>query len=76
MRIDSDTYAANYPQISVNGNGDAFAVWYQSDGTRWNAWSSHRLSSDSGWGTAELIETDNLGSAYDPQVVSAGCFAV
>ena len=68
VRIDSDTYAANYPQISVNGNGDAFAVWYQSDGTRYNAWSNHRLSSDSVWGTAELIENDNTGSAYDPQI--------
>jgi len=68
VRIDSDTYAANYPQISVNGNGDAFAVWYQSDGARYNAWSSHRLSTDSTWGTAELIES-GTGNAYDPQVV-------
>ena len=67
--IDGDTGSAGSPQIAVNANGDAFAVWYQSDGTRYNIWSNRRLVTGTGWGTAELIETDNAGSAYDPQVV-------
>jgi hypothetical protein len=69
VRIDSDTGSAGSPQIAVDANGDAFAVWYQFDGMRYNIWSNRRLAADMGWGTAELIETDNAGSAYDPQVV-------
>lgn len=68
VRIDTDTGSAGASQIAVNANGDAFAVWYQHDGTRNNIWSSRRLAADTGWGTAELIETDNANSAYDPQI--------
>jgi uncharacterized protein YbdZ (MbtH family) len=31
---------ANEPQIAVDANGRALAVWYQSDGTRSNIWSN------------------------------------
>ncbi|UCF44111.1 MAG: hypothetical protein JSV99_04100, partial [Planctomycetota bacterium] len=45
---------------------------HQYDGTRWNIW-SNRYVAGTGWGTAELIETEN-GSAEYPQVAvdSAG----
>ncbi|MBI3604857.1 MAG: hypothetical protein HY202_02385, partial [Nitrospirae bacterium] len=44
VRIDSDTGSAGASQIAVNANGDAFAVWYQFDGTRYNIWSNRRLA--------------------------------
>lgn len=58
---------ADNPQVAINSNGSAVAVWSQSDGTRFNIW-SNRYESGSGWGTAELIETDNVGNAEEPQV--------
>ncbi|MBI3604397.1 MAG: hypothetical protein HY202_00010 [Nitrospirae bacterium] len=67
--IDNNTGTAGASKIAVNANGDAFAVWYQFDGTRYNIWSNRRLAADTTWGTAELIETNNAGSAYDPQIV-------
>ena len=46
----SDTGSANYAEVSMDGSGNAMAVWDQYDGTRYNAYAS-RYSSASGWGT-------------------------
>lgn len=58
---------ANYPQLAVDVNGNAIAVWRQYDGTRNNIW-ANRYVVDTGWGNAELIENDNAGLADSPQV--------
>ncbi|MFH1824702.1 MAG: hypothetical protein ABH873_05695 [Candidatus Firestonebacteria bacterium] len=58
---------ALYPQIAVDTNGNGIAVWYQYDGTRWNIW-ANRYVAGTGWGTVELIETNNTGSALYPQI--------
>ena len=42
-------------------------MWVQSDGTMHNIW-ANRYVSGVGWQTAELIETDNAGSAYYSQI--------
>ncbi|MBL0226644.1 MAG: hypothetical protein IPQ16_14045 [Geobacteraceae bacterium] len=55
------------PQIAVDAQGNAIAIWSQSDGTRENIW-SNRYSTGIGWGTAALLETNNAGSAGDAQV--------
>ena len=57
---------AGSPQIAVDSSGNALAVWVQNDGPRYNIW-VNRFNGSS-WGTAELIETDNAGSAYNPQI--------
>ncbi|GBE40291.1 hypothetical protein BMS3Bbin09_00168 [bacterium BMS3Bbin09] len=62
-----DIRDARNPQISVDGSGNAVAVWFQNDGTRWNIW-ANRYVAGVGWGTAGLIETDDTGSANSPQV--------
>jgi Bacterial Ig-like domain len=62
-----NTGSATAPQIAINANGNALVVWQQSDGTRYNIW-SNRYVVGTGWGTAALIETDNAGSAYSPQI--------
>jgi hypothetical protein len=59
------------PQVAVDGSGNAVAVWYQHDGTRFNVW-ANRFVSGSGWGTAALIETDNAGNAAGTQVAVDG----
>ncbi len=70
--VETDNAGDAYsPQVAVDGNGNAVAVWYQSDGTRNNIW-ANRFAGRSGWGTATLIETDNAGDAQNPQVAVEG----
>ncbi|MGA1820950.1 MAG: hypothetical protein ACMUIG_00325, partial [Thermoplasmatota archaeon] len=66
IETDNDGGAA-YPQVAVDSAGNAVAVWYQFDGTRNNI-CSNLFTAGVGWGTAELIETNDTGNAYDPQV--------
>jgi hypothetical protein len=69
---------ASSPQIAINTNGDALAVWEQDDSMRDDIW-SNRYSLGTGWGTEELIETDNAGDASRPQIaidVSGNALAV
>ncbi len=65
--IKANSGSTGYPQVTVNANGNAIAVWPQSDGTRYNIW-ANRYTPASGWGTAQLTETDNAGGASDPQI--------
>jgi hypothetical protein len=62
-----DTGDALNPQVAVHPNGNATAVWRQSDGTQDNSWSNW-YTAGVGWGVAELLETDDAGHALDPQV--------
>jgi len=65
--IESDNAGSAYsPQIAIDSNGNALAVWYQHDGTRYNIWANH--FDGSSWGSATLIEIDNAGSASSPQI--------
>ena len=65
--IESDNAGGAYgPQIAFDSSGNALAVWYQDDGSRNNIW-ANRFNGSS-WGTAELIESDNAGSAFSPQI--------
>ena len=65
--IEIDTGGAFAPQIAVNDSGNAFAVWEQSDGTRYNIWST-RYIAGYGLDTPTLIETDDAGNASAPQI--------
>jgi hypothetical protein len=66
MIEEDDTGSANSPQIAMDGDGNAIAVWSQHDGLRYNIWANYFDGSD--WGTAELIETKSTGSAESPQI--------
>ena len=66
--IESDNAGSAFsPQVAVDPNGNAVAVWYQRDGTRTNIW-ANRFTPSAGWGAAELIETDDAAGAFDPKV--------
>ena len=54
--------------MAIDADGNVVAVWEQYDGTRYNIWSNRYTTSTGLWGTAELIEANNTGNAYDPQV--------
>jgi len=62
-----DAGGVQWPRVAIDPNGDAVAVWHQSDGTRTNIWANQYVA-DLGWATAELIETEDLGDAERPQV--------
>jgi hypothetical protein len=61
-----DSGDADSPQIAMDADGNAIAVWRQSDGVRYNIWANRFDGSN--WGTAELIETDDSGDADSPQI--------
>jgi ribosomal protein L28 len=66
--IETDGAAnASWAQVALDPNGNAVAVWTQSDGTRDNIW-ANRFTPTAGWGAAELVEADNAGDAWEPQV--------
>ena len=62
-----DTGNAGNPQLAIDASGTALAVWEQWGGARWNIW-SNRYTPSAGWGTAELVETEDAGDALFTQV--------
>lgn len=66
VQIEDSTGSAISPQLAFAPNGDAVVVWSQSDGTRYSIWSNRHTAT--GWSTPLLLETDDSGDAYNPQV--------
>ena len=62
-----DAGEALLPQIAVNAQGDAIAVWQQSDGVSIDLY-ANRYTAAAGWGTAQKIEADDTGVAQNAQV--------
>ncbi len=62
-----DAGSAFNPRLAVHSDGTAMAVWSHDDGARRNIM-ANLYSPGTGWGTAELIESDNIGNATRPQV--------
>ena len=65
--VETSDLDARGPQIAVDLEGNAFAIWKQSDGAQISIYAS-RYVVGTGWGTADLIETDNLGGAQDQEI--------
>lgn len=65
--LESNTGSVNYHQVAMGANGDAIAVWAQSDGIHGGIWSK-RYTTGHGWGTATLIEANSSGNYYYPQI--------
>lgn len=57
-----DAYDA---QVAFDPEGNAIVVWEQFDGSYYSIW-TNRYTVDTGWGTAERIET-NDGDTWNPQ---------
>lgn len=67
-RIDSsDEDAALDPKIAVDSNGNALAVWSQSDDARHSIW-SNRYVPTTGWAAAEQVQTEDQESAVKPEI--------
>lgn len=66
--IETDnTGHAWFPKVAIDGSGNAIAVWHQNDGVRDNVWANNYTSA-TGWNTAKLIESNDVGSANNPQI--------
>jgi hypothetical protein len=63
--------SAPLPEIALDANGNAIAVWLQKDGNL-DSVCTNRYVADQGWGTATLIETDSQGDASNLKVVANG----
>lgn len=55
------------PRVAIDPDGNAIAVWHQSDGTRDNIW-ANRYTPAGGWDIAVRLEEVNAGDAVAPQV--------
>jgi len=49
-----------YVGVAMDGEGNAFCVWSQYDGSNYENVSARRYDVVSGWGTTQLLETDDL----------------
>lgn|SRR5882757_3399520 len=59
------------PWVDIDSNGNALAVWAQSDGTHTAIW-ANRYVAGTGWSTAAPIDTDTTGDAATPSVAIDG----
>lgn len=55
------------PELAMNDNGDAFAVWSQSNGTVQNVWAC-KFAVEEGWSEPVLIESSD-SNAETPEIV-------
>ncbi len=62
--VDSDS---NYANPAIDAEGSIIVVWQKGGVNHSNIW-SNRYDIINGWGTAELLETSDSGSAYYPRV--------
>jgi len=69
----NDDGDAETPEIAVDPEGNATAVWWQEDssspGSLTSIW-SNRYTPGSGWATPELVENYNGGKAFDQSVTA------
>ncbi|MGB5810451.1 MAG: Ig-like domain-containing protein, partial [Polyangiales bacterium] len=66
---------ANFPQLAMSPQGNAMAVWGQSDGTRVNVW-ANRFTAGVGWENAVIIERRDGGASLPDVGVSSEGSAV
>lgn len=70
--LSDGTSGAYYPQINFDAQGNATAVWKQFGSSYADIMASRYSASTGSWGSAELIENLDAGSAYDPQLDTDG----
>ena len=63
---------STYPQIALDGNGNAIVVWQKNIGTRWHIWANRYSASTQSWSSAIQLETNNSGSGVSPKIVMDG----
>ena len=69
VEIETAEGSAFDPQIAMDRDGNAVAVWEQYDGERFNVWSNN-FSPNTGWGAAQYVEQNPVGGGlyFRPQI--------
>jgi hypothetical protein len=62
-----DIYDALEPQVSMDAQGNAIAVWLQTTALQNNLWQA-QYTLAGGWAAASLVETEDTAAALDPTV--------
>lgn len=57
-KIEVGSGSVSDPITVIDGTGNVTAIWGQKNGSRWDQWANRYTGS---WGTAKLIETEDLG---------------
>lgn len=57
-----------YPQLAMDSQGNAYAVWTQHDINGWDLYARHFKADSAAWGGIEALDTAN-DDAYKPQIV-------
>ena len=65
--IDSGTLLPQYPEIAVDSNNNAIAIWYENDGSYQSIYANIYDSTTQSWGNASLVENET-GDAYTPKI--------
>jgi hypothetical protein len=68
--LENNSGVASLPQVGMDNNGNAVAVWIQNDGT-FNSMRASRYVAGQGWGTSQVIES-NPGDADFARVAVNG----
>lgn len=72
----NNTGDARFPDVAIDSQGNAIAVWQQNDGTRDNIRAQRFRADAFGWGSppsfGALLETDDAGDAEYPRVAMDG----
>jgi hypothetical protein len=68
------TNSASAPQVAIDAQGNALAVWVETYADGRTYLESNRYTPADGWTatTAQTVETDNVGDASDPQIALDG----
>ena len=56
------------PQTGTDSAGNVILVWQQKEGNNYSIWANRYNAAAKQWGLATLLQTDNTGSGYAPQV--------
>jgi hypothetical protein len=65
------------PQMDGDIDGNVFTVWHHRDSSSDNKIWANRYVKDVGWGTPEMIATNNTETVFDPQIaVNSSGFAM
>lgn len=67
--LSEDENNVKFPQVALDGKGNAVAVWHEFNGTVDNIWANH-YRTGSNWFIAELLEMDDAGNAQNPQIAA------
>lgn len=65
----SDAETVSFPpRIAFDSSGNAMAVWSQQDSGQYSIW-SNRYTAGVGWGSPQLVESENTSAARYPDIV-------